>query len=115
MFHTLINLTPHELNLVDSKKVITSYPSEGVARVSSSSTPVGVFEQAGNIPLTQVTFGQVEGLPPPDPGVLFVVSALVRAAVPHRRDVASPGDLVRDESGRVVGASSLILNTQEGG
>ena len=109
MFHTLINLTPHTLNLVDDKGVVTAYPSAGVARVMSETAHAGLFEQA-MIPLTRVVYGVVQGLPPADPGVLYVVSAMVRTAVPHRSDVASPGDLLRDESGNVVGAKSLILN-----
>jgi hypothetical protein len=34
----------------------------------------------------------------------------VHAGVPHRRDVASPGDLVRDGGGIVVGCRNLIVN-----
>jgi hypothetical protein len=71
------------------------------------SVPAGV---AGAIPLVSVSYGKVEGLPEGVPGTLFVVSALVRAAVPDRTDVASPGDLVRDEKGAVIGCRNLVVN-----
>jgi len=56
------------------------------------------------------SYGRVEGLPEPETGVLYLVSAVVRAAVPGRADVASPGDLVRDGEGNVIGCRHLILN-----
>lgn len=105
---TLLNLTPHTLNLVlpdGSIKAVA--PSGTVARCASSSAPAGEFE---GVPLNRTTFGQVEGLPEPQDGVLLVVSALVRQAVPHRADVASPGDLVRDADGNVVGCKGLTVN-----
>jgi hypothetical protein len=62
------------------------------------------------LPLYQAEFGEVEGLPEPAEGVLYVVSMLVRQAVPERTDVASPGELVRDEQGRVIGCRGLNVN-----
>ena len=69
--------------------------------------PAGEFE---GIPLARTAFGAVEGLPGPVEGVVYVVSALVRSAVPGRCDVTSPGDLVRDSEGRVVGCRGLVVN-----
>ena len=78
-----------------------------MARCAQSNSPAGEFE---GIALVAPSFGAVEGLPEPQEGVLFLVSALVRAAVPSRHDVASPGDLVRDPEGRVVGCRNLAVN-----
>ena len=100
----LVNLTPHAITIVN---LATIPPSGGVARVSSRSTPAGEF---AGVDLVRTIFGPVEGLPDPEAGVVFVVSALVRAAVPGRHDVASPGDLVRDTAGAVVGCRNLIVN-----
>ena len=44
------------------------------------------------------------------PDVLLIVSAMVRQALPDRKDLASPGDLVRDENGAVIGCGNLIIN-----
>ena len=99
-----VNLTPHAVVVVGGP---TLPPSGSVARCSSASVPAG--EHAG-VALSRVSFGAVEGLPDPEPGVVFVVSGLVRSAVPGRSDVASPGDLVRDAAGAVVGCKNLVVN-----
>ena len=78
-----------------------------MARVSSQAVTVG---EVNGIPLTRVSFGAVVDLPPPVEGTIYIVSALVRSAVPNRLDVASPGELVRDSAGAVLGCKSLILN-----
>lgn len=100
---SIINLTPHTVNVGS----VAIPPSGTVARCSQTSTPAGEHE---GVPLATVAYGTVEGLPPPSPGVLYVVSALVRSAVPGRTDVASPGDLVRDGSGAVTGCRNLVIN-----
>jgi len=102
----LVNLTPHMLKLVNDFGVL-ELDSAGVARVSSTQEEIG---RVVGVPLVRATFGAVTGLPEPVEGTLYVVSALVRAALPARGDLASPGDLVRDEKGNVIGAKSLIAN-----
>ena len=99
----IVNLTEHELRVGDS--VIP--PSGSVARCAQTSESAGEFD---GIPLQRTTFGSVEGLPDPQDGVLYFVSALVRVAVPHRSDVASPGAPIRDANGVVRGCGHLIVN-----
>lgn len=103
MTSMFINLTPHTVNIVNGPSI----PSTGIARCSTTSTNVGEHE---GITLTCVTYGAVEGLPEPQEGVIYIVSALVRAAVPNRRDVASPGELARDSAGNVIGCRNLVVN-----
>lgn len=99
----IVNLTPHEI-IVGTQTI----PASGtVARVVTTSKAVG---HAGGIPLTVTETGPVKDLPDPSRGVLYVVSALVRIAYPERNDIASPGQLVRDDNGRVIGCESLIVN-----
>lgn len=102
----LINLTPHVLNVHTPDGVVDLPASGQVARVATSETSVG--EVAG-VPVTTTTFGEVTGLPEPAPGVWLVVSMLVRTAAEAagRRDVLSPGPLVRDAEGRPVGCRGL--------
>jgi len=102
----LVNLTPHTVKLVNEIGVLELF-SAGVARVSSTQTEVG---RVVAIPVVRATFGEVTGLPAPEEGTMYVVSALVRGALPGRTDLASPGDPVRDEAGQVVGCKSLIVN-----
>jgi hypothetical protein len=106
----MINLTPHAINIVGFNGEVTTIPPSGkVARVKSTQTLAG--NKAG-IPLYFVEFGAVEDLPNESAipfGVEYIVSGMVRAACPNRRDLASPGDLVRDDKGNVVGCRGLIV------
>lgn len=104
----VVNLTPHALNVHDLAGNVTTFPASGtVARCSTTTTQVG---EADGLPLFSTTFGEVVGLPDAQDGVLLVVSALVRQAVSHRKDVVSPGELVRDDSGTPVGCKGLTVN-----
>lgn len=97
----LVNLTPHTINVQGvSGEVREISPSGVVARVSESSEVVGEVE---GIALYASVYGEVVDLPEPKEGLLFVVSALVKSAVPNRADVVSPGALVRNAEGQPVG------------
>lgn len=101
----LINLTPHRLDIVDADGNVVSVPPSGqVARVAQTREQRGTID---GLAVTYSTFGQVEGLPEPQDGVIYVVSGLVLAAVPDRADVFAPGEAVRDSEGRVIGARGL--------
>ena len=99
-----VNLTPHVINVVDGPAFP---PSGAVARVKSTTEVAGTVD---GVALYRVAFGAVEGLPAEVPGTILIVSALVRGAVPARRDVASPGELVRGADGNPVGCRGLAIN-----
>lgn len=98
-----VNLTPHPITIGG----LIIPPSGTVARVSVAHDDAGTHE---GIPLVRGTYGEVSGLPAPQAGVLCIVSALVRCALPHRTDLASPAKLVRDEQGRITGCEALEVN-----
>lgn len=99
------NLTPHTVNIVLEDGSVIDYPPFGrVARVSAQTKRVGMV---GNIPITVTVFGEVEGLPDPEEGVIYIVSSLVAQRVPDRLDVFVPSESVRDENGRIIGCRSL--------
>ena len=104
---SIVNLTPHTVTIVDQDgaTVATIAPSDLVARVATRSEKVG--ETEGGIPLYATRYGQVVGLPEPEPDTIYIVSGMLLAAVPHRMDVWQPGELLRDEAGRVVGCVGL--------
>lgn len=108
----LRNLTPHTISLViPSGDVFTIEPSGAVARCQTVQTPTGELTGGGaGAPLVHVEYGEVTGLPAPAGGTLYIVSALVRSALPERLDLASPGDLVRDGLGNVIGCRNLVVN-----
>lgn len=97
------NFTPHTINMIELE---FSIPSHGVARVQQENKFAFMW---GEIPVMRTSFGEVTGLPEQENGVMLIVSAMVRAALPDRKDLVSPGDLVRDDQGRVIGCKSLIF------
>lgn len=57
-----------------------NYPSQGTARVSNS------FTNFDNDGICDVVYGNVSGLPDPKPNTIYIVSALVLAALKGKRD-----------------------------
>ena len=120
----IINLTPHTINVRrDDGSFVAFQPSGQVARVTVSLAPVDVFDYskalqelslADGILISSQEFGVVTGLPDPETDTLYLVSALVRTAVPHRFDVLSPGELIRNEAGQPIGCDGLTVNAFKG-
>jgi len=103
---TVLNLTPHVLNIVTPEGVVTIERGATVARVATlrvEGAPVA------GIPTWETTFGEVTDLPAAREGVVLVVSALVQGhpSVRERADVFSPGEPVRDAAGTILGARGL--------
>lgn len=61
----------------------------------------------GYLPLVLLALGEVTDLPDPEDGVILIVSRVVAQALPSRRDLWFPHDMVRDEQGRITGARAL--------
>ena len=109
----LINLCPHDITIVDEEgHIIIVLPHEEgmVARVATTETP---RENTLGYPFPVVhrEWGAVTGLPAPQPGVAFVVSAAVVSACPGRADLFSPGRLIRDEHGQPTQCVGLVANS----
>ena len=102
----VINLTPHAINYIAEDKTIVFQPSGNIARVSVSRS----LRVVDGIAMTRPTFGQVEGLPEETADMIYIVSALVRQAASNRLDLISPGELVRDPEGRVIGCKTFDIN-----
>jgi hypothetical protein len=103
-----INLTPHDLNIAG----LTVPPSGRVARVAVLQEPVGRLEVQGRpIPVVSQTYGEIEGLPEPVPGVSYLVSNVVRTVLGiERPDVLAPdtGPTGIRLDGHIVGVTQLI-------
>jgi len=96
---TFINLTSHPINEVTTG--ITVEPSGIIARCKSTTVKTG---EHACVPLFETTFsGEIEGLPDPVEGTIYIVSALALNCAGGRTDVVSPGNLQRDQQGRPVG------------
>lgn len=106
---TLINLTPHAISILDeANNPVLVLPSAGVARAASTRTCVGTVETEGiSIPVNATSFGEVVGLPDPQPGVGYIVSVLTAQAAKGRDDIFVTDDAVRDAEGRIIGCRAL--------
>ncbi len=126
-FKKAVNLTPHVINFIayynieivqdefgtseyiTEERIYPIEPSGTIARCKVERKEIDsfIFGWDITIPLTKTRFGEVEGLPEPKEGVIYIVSNIVAQAVPHRDDVFFPDDLVRDENGKVIGCRAL--------
>ena len=108
-----INLTPHtinvweDINTVGGGRVVSLF-SRGVARCA---TVRQALPDVAGVRLTRQAFGQVEGLPEPQPDTVYIVSALVLSALAGSRpDVVAPdtgGDAIR-ENGQIKAVRGLV-------
>ena len=61
-----------------------------------------------SIKINSTSFGEVDGLPEPQEGTIFIVSALVAQALKGARDdLVVPDDTVRDDRGVIIGCKSF--------
>ena len=106
----LRNLTPHPVTLLNTDEVaVTIAPAGQIPRVELTRYEVdAISTRHGRIRMTETLLGsQVDGLPDPVDGVLLIVSRLAMEAVPERVDLVFPDDLIRDDTGAVIGARAL--------
>lgn len=108
-----INLTPHALNVkAASGNFVTILPdAEGPARVIYDQLPPEQI-RVGNFDSFEVAVAgsprEIIGLPDPQPNIIFVVAKAVADAAPrHREDLVSPGRLIRDADGKIIGCDGL--------
>jgi len=125
----IVNLTPHNVRILTGNdifpgkmNVYADFPSHGVARCRVESEHIDSFSccfdgEVGNnaspmvgcIPIRRIGYGEVEGLPEPETGVYYIVSRLVKQAVPDRTDCLVPDDMIRDEEGKILGCTGFAL------
>lgn len=105
---TLINLTPHLLNIIAADGSTVYIPPDGnrIARVASTSAIVATVN---GINISRQTFGKVMDLPDAQDDVVYIVSRMVKDRVPDRDDVVVPGVPFRDTDGKIIGANGLSL------
>jgi hypothetical protein len=104
-----INLTPHTIYLNDGRKF---EPSGQIARVSNQFKEVDLVD---DVIIYEVTYGDIEGLPEPEEGKLFIVSAMVLEAGRKigRNDLVAPAtghpEAIRNEQGQIVSVPGFIM------
>lgn len=109
----IFNLTPHPLSIIGLDGEVRSFPKPSadvvLPRVAQTTVKVGEIEGIADY---KSVFGEPEYVPAPDADDnVYVVSRLVISAC-EKHGIAhdhlrSPGRLIRDEEGKVVGAEGL--------
>lgn len=116
----LVNLTPHPVKIYsedtpdrvenpDDGVVLTLEPSGTLARLSEAVTgeDTVVTEEGVEIPISLVSYAEIEGLPEPQQGVFYVVPLMTALAAAGRQDLLVPYEQVRNLEGTVVGCRRL--------
>lgn len=104
----VINKTPHPIHILEkgTKRIVNSYPkTDGMIRLKMETKTMGML--ADGTPLTKTVFGDPEGLPEYKEGTFYIVSQLVKTALPERQDLLVPAEVVRDQQGNIIGCISL--------
>ena len=105
----IVNLCPHAIHLIhEDGRVDTIAPSTiGPARADTEQVADG---DVNGFPIVKITYHQIGGLPPPRLGIIYITSLLVAQRV-RRPDVFSPGEIVRDDAGVIIGCKSLARHS----
>ena len=100
-------MTPHPITIVDAENnIIKSIPFSGTQirlKVSTETLSQTIFD----VPVSKTIFGEPEGLPEFEEGTYYIVSQLVKSALPNRTDLLVPAEVARDSSGNILGCRSL--------
>jgi hypothetical protein len=113
----IINCTPHNINVfdVDGNEIVIP-PCGSVARCTEEYKPT---VKTDNIQLYYAIYGSVvlidedgteQKMPAYDGDTWYIVSRPVRMALFSRMDLLSPGELIRDGNGRVIGCKGFTTN-----
>ncbi len=104
---TVVNKTPHAVHIVDENgQVVRTYEKgEGQIRLAVQTVQDSPLEDG--TPTSRTNFGEAEGLPEFQEGTFYIVSQLVKSALPERTDLLVPAEVVRDQAGNIVGCKSL--------
>jgi hypothetical protein len=103
----IINMTPHPVNILDdANNQIMVIPASGsLIRLKVSTVDTGWT--VDDIRVTKTVFGNPEGLPEYEFGTFYIVSQLVKSALPSREDLLVPAEVQRDTNGNIIGCRSL--------
>lgn len=104
-----INLTPHDINIFDElDNVVMVIASSGRPIPRVSEVEKRNVEGVGlPCPVVEIGYGQVTDIPPRRNNVYYIVSRTVAQALPDREDLLFPTDLVRDDTGTIIGCRKL--------
>ena len=107
----IINLTPHDVKLFHEGQEHVFLKPGTIARVTSKSE----FSHSVNgLPVHRTIYGEVENIPKPQEGVIYIVALLVAQVLGNSRvDIVcpdtGPDSAVRDEKGLIAGVRRVMI------
>jgi len=102
----VINMTPHAITVDNGNEVKVYEPSGTVARVTMVKDTVGEID--GFEVVVNSAIG--DNLPNPEEGTYLIVSAMVLAQLPHRKDLIAPNtnEAKRNEKGHIISVPGFV-------
>lgn len=106
MTQKIINASPHAIHILGpGNTIVRVFPkSNGMIRVKEEIKEAGTIN---GVPITHTKWGECDEVPAYCEGTYYIVSQLVKNALPHRKDMLVPKNIVRDPDGNIMGCMSL--------
>ena len=104
----VINLTPHPVIILLDNGEINNYESQGSLRLSTSTIKTDVLNDGTPISITK--FGDLVDIPQINEDTMYIVSSIICNANRDRADFFMPDQIVRNETGKILGCRSLTQN-----
>jgi hypothetical protein len=106
----IVNLTAHEITMWAGDTMVRLEPSGCVARCDYRRIPAGELRFGRHsVAVTRTVVDGVRDLPPPRPGVYYVVSLMVASVARNRGDLLVPDSPIKDEHGTTIAIRSLAM------
>lgn len=120
---TIINCTPHDVHVLKGGATVAQTFKQSGKQIrlrdkftylTGMSTVDGSIKDAAKpinlTPIVNTKYGKVTEIPEEEGDTYYIVSRIVRSALPDRSDLLVPVDLVRDANNRIIGCRALSIN-----
>lgn len=102
-----VNLTPHELTVLDNENRETKIPASGI--IARAYQELDELEPIAGFAVKATSYGKTENVPDPEPGTFYVVSSLAAQGLSGREDILTPGPAIRDDEGKIIGCQGFCV------
>lgn len=100
----IVNLNKHAVSGLVNGSVVT-FPACEAGKECKVAVTSKEVERVGGMKCVETTYGEVQNVPPPQEGVVYIVNMIVLDRLPHRNDLIAPDSgpsAVRNEKGQVL-------------
>lgn len=103
----IINKTPHNVNIIDEDGEVLKVYEKTDFQIRLKTNVIKDKSLPDGTPITKTEFGEPEGLPEFKENTFYIVSQMIKDALPKRKDLFVPAEVVRDKEGNIIGCKSL--------